>query len=64
VGIQGSGKTTTAAKLARFYQKRGVKTRINSVQIRIGPELLRSSSSCGEQAERANFLVTPRAKML
>jgi signal recognition particle subunit SRP54 len=25
VGIQGSGKTTTAAKLARFYQKRGVK---------------------------------------
>ncbi len=25
VGIQGSGKTTTAAKLARFYQKRGLK---------------------------------------
>ncbi len=25
VGIQGSGKTTTAAKLARFYQKRGFK---------------------------------------
>ena len=26
VGIQGSGKTTTAAKLARYYQKRGLKT--------------------------------------
>ncbi len=26
VGIQGSGKTTTAAKLARYYQKRGIKT--------------------------------------
>ncbi|MCD6529736.1 signal recognition particle protein [Candidatus Bathyarchaeota archaeon] len=26
VGIQGSGKTTTAAKLARYYQKRGFKT--------------------------------------
>ncbi|MEM1587151.1 MAG: signal recognition particle protein Srp54 [Candidatus Bathyarchaeia archaeon] len=26
VGIQGSGKTTTAAKLARFLQKRGFKT--------------------------------------
>ena len=25
VGIQGSGKTTTAAKLARFYQKKGLK---------------------------------------
>ncbi|TRO45570.1 signal recognition particle protein [Candidatus Bathyarchaeota archaeon] len=25
IGIQGSGKTTTAAKLARFYQKRGLK---------------------------------------
>ncbi len=25
VGIQGSGKTTTAAKLARYFQKRGVK---------------------------------------
>jgi len=25
VGIQGSGKTTTAAKLARYYQKRGLK---------------------------------------
>ena len=25
VGIQGSGKTTTAAKLARFYQRRGLK---------------------------------------
>lgn len=25
VGIQGSGKTTAAAKLARFYQKRGLK---------------------------------------
>ena len=25
VGIQGSGKTTTSAKLARFYQKRGLK---------------------------------------
>ncbi|MEM2876190.1 MAG: signal recognition particle receptor subunit alpha, partial [Candidatus Bathyarchaeia archaeon] len=26
VGIQGSGKTTTAVKLARYYQKRGLKT--------------------------------------
>jgi len=26
VGIQGSGKTTVAAKLARYYQKRGLKT--------------------------------------
>ena len=26
VGIQGSGKTTTAAKLARYFQKRGYKT--------------------------------------
>jgi len=26
VGIQGSGKTTTAAKLARYHQKRGLKT--------------------------------------
>ncbi len=26
VGIQGSGKTTTVAKLARYYQKRGIKT--------------------------------------
>jgi signal recognition particle subunit SRP54 len=26
VGIQGSGKTTTVGKLARYYQKRGVKT--------------------------------------
>jgi len=26
VGIQGSGKTTTAGKLARYYQKRGLKT--------------------------------------
>ncbi|MHA1588922.1 MAG: signal recognition particle receptor subunit alpha [Candidatus Thorarchaeota archaeon] len=26
VGIQGSGKTTTAGKLARYYQKRGIKT--------------------------------------
>jgi signal recognition particle subunit SRP54 len=26
VGIQGSGKTTTAGKLARYYQKRGFKT--------------------------------------
>jgi signal recognition particle subunit SRP54 len=26
VGIQGSGKTTTAAKLARYYQKRGLRT--------------------------------------
>ncbi|MEM1883736.1 MAG: signal recognition particle receptor subunit alpha, partial [Candidatus Bathyarchaeia archaeon] len=26
VGVQGSGKTTTAAKLARFLQKRGFKT--------------------------------------
>ncbi len=26
VGIQGSGKTTAAAKLARYYQKRGLKT--------------------------------------
>jgi len=26
VGIQGSGKTTNAAKLARFFQKRGLKT--------------------------------------
>lgn len=25
VGIQGSGKTTTSAKIARFYQKRGLK---------------------------------------
>jgi signal recognition particle subunit SRP54 len=28
VGIQGSGKTTGAVKLARFYQKRGLKTAI------------------------------------
>ena len=28
VGIQGSGKTTTCVKLARFYQKRGEKTAI------------------------------------
>ena len=28
VGIQGSGKTTTAAKLARYFQKRGLKTAI------------------------------------
>lgn len=28
VGIQGSGKTTTAAKLARYFQKRGFKTAI------------------------------------
>ena len=28
VGIQGSGKTTTAAKLARHFQKRGMKTAI------------------------------------
>lgn len=26
IGIQGSGKTTTVAKLARYYQKRGIKT--------------------------------------
>jgi signal recognition particle subunit SRP54 len=26
VGIQGSGKTTTAGKLARYYQKRGLRT--------------------------------------
>ncbi|NIQ07149.1 MAG: signal recognition particle protein Srp19, partial [Candidatus Korarchaeota archaeon] len=26
VGIQGSGKTTAAAKLARYFQKRGLKT--------------------------------------
>jgi signal recognition particle subunit SRP54 len=26
VGIQGSGKTTTAAKLSRFFQKKGLKT--------------------------------------
>jgi signal recognition particle subunit SRP54 len=26
VGIQGSGKTTTAGKLARYFQKRGIKT--------------------------------------
>jgi signal recognition particle subunit SRP54 len=26
IGIQGSGKTTTAGKLARYYQKRGFKT--------------------------------------
>ena len=26
IGIQGSGKTTTAGKLARYYQKRGLKT--------------------------------------
>src|SRR3990170_1025330 len=26
VGIQGSGKTTNAAKLARYFQKRGLKT--------------------------------------
>ncbi len=26
VGIQGSGKTTTIGKLARYYQKRGIKT--------------------------------------
>ena len=26
VGIQGSGKTTTTAKLARYFQKRGFKT--------------------------------------
>jgi len=26
VGIQGSGKTTTAAKLAKYFQKRGLKT--------------------------------------
>jgi signal recognition particle subunit SRP54 len=26
IGIQGSGKTTAAAKLARYFQKRGVKT--------------------------------------
>ncbi len=26
VGIQGSGKTTTVAKLARYYQKRGIKS--------------------------------------
>lgn len=26
VGIQGSGKTTTAAKLARYFQKRGLRT--------------------------------------
>jgi len=28
VGIQGSGKTTSAAKIARFYQKRGIKPAI------------------------------------
>jgi len=28
VGIQGSGKTTTTAKLARYFQKRGLKTAI------------------------------------
>jgi signal recognition particle subunit SRP54 len=28
VGIQGSGKTTTAAKLARYFQKKGMKTAI------------------------------------
>ncbi|RLI17502.1 signal recognition particle protein Srp19, partial [Candidatus Bathyarchaeota archaeon] len=28
VGIQGSGKTTAAAKLARYFQKRGLKTAI------------------------------------
>jgi len=28
VGIQGSGKTTTSAKMARFFQKRGYKTAI------------------------------------
>ncbi|HIE14827.1 TPA: signal recognition particle protein [Candidatus Bathyarchaeota archaeon] len=28
VGVQGSGKTTTAAKLARYFQKRGFKTAI------------------------------------
>ena len=26
VGVQGSGKTTTIGKLARYYQKRGIKT--------------------------------------
>lgn len=26
VGLQGSGKTTTCAKFARYYQKRGWKT--------------------------------------
>ena len=30
VGIQGSGKTTTAAKLARYFQKRGYKTALIS----------------------------------
>lgn len=28
VGIQGSGKTTSAVKIARFYQKRGLKPRL------------------------------------
>jgi len=28
VGIQGSGKTTTAAKLARYFQKRGLRTAV------------------------------------
>ncbi len=28
VGIQGSGKTTTAAKMARYFQKRGLKTAV------------------------------------
>ncbi|KPV61512.1 MAG: Signal recognition particle 54 kDa protein [Candidatus Bathyarchaeota archaeon BA1] len=28
VGIQGSGKTTTTAKLARYFQKRGLKTAV------------------------------------
>ncbi len=31
VGIQGSGKTTGTAKLARFFQKRGLKTALVSV---------------------------------
>ncbi len=37
VGIQGSGKTTSAAKVARFFQKRGIKTAlINSDTYRPG----------------------------
>ncbi len=28
IGIQGSGKTTTIGKLARYYQKRGIKTAV------------------------------------
>jgi signal recognition particle subunit SRP54 len=60
VGIQGSGKTTTAAKLARYYQKRGLRTGLITCDT-FRPGAYNQLKQLAEQIN-VNFYGEPEAK--